>query len=264
MQYVKILLKAVFSVYGFVVFIFIMLLLFPFVVLASFFGKVNGGNIIYRLCQLWADIAFVLWGVRHTTYYEVPHDRSKQYVFIFNHLSYMDIPVLMMAIRGQHFRILGKAEMERIPVFGFLYRKAVVMVDRSNAQKRARSVMQLKSVIKKGISVVIAPEGTFNTTHHPLKSFYDGAFRVAIETQTPIKPMLFLDTYDRMSYTSVLSLTPGRSRVIYLQEIPVTGLTLQDVNSLKEKVYQLMEEKLIYYNASWITKPAGMKSAKAE
>jgi 1-acyl-sn-glycerol-3-phosphate acyltransferase len=264
MQYVKILLKAVFSMYGFVVFIFIMLLLFPFVVLASFFGKVNGGNIIYRLCQLWADIAFVLWGVRHTNYYEVPHDRSKQYVFIFNHLSYMDIPVLMMAIRGQHFRILGKAEMEKIPVFGFLYRKAVVMVDRSNAQKRARSVMQLKSVIKKGISVVIAPEGTFNTTHHPLKSFYDGAFRVAIETQTPIKPMLFLDTYDRMSYRSVLSLTPGRSRVIYLKEIPVAGLTLQDVNSLKEKVYRLMEEKLIYYKGSWITKPAATKSAKDE
>ncbi len=252
MRYVHFLLRTVFSVYGFLLFIGIMLVLFPLVVLVSFFGKVKGGNIIYKICQLWADVIFVLWGIRHQNYYEVPHDRNKQYVFVFNHISYMDIPVLMKAIRIQHFRILGKAEMAKIPVFGFFYRNAVVMVDRSSTQKRAKSVMQLKNVIRKNISVVIAPEGTFNTTHHPLKSFYDGAFRVAIETQTPIKSILFLDTYERMSYKSVLSLTPGKSRAIYLQEISVEGLTLKDVSSLKEKVYHLMEEKLIYYKASWI------------
>ena len=240
MRYVHFLLRTVFSVYGFLLFIGIMLVLFPLVVLVSFFGKVKGGNIIYKICQLWADVIFVLWGIRHQNYYEVPHDRNKQYVFVFNHISYMDIPVLMKAIRIQHFRILGKAEMAKIPVFGFFYRNAVVMVDRSSTQKRAKSVMQLKNVIRKNISVVIAPEGTFNTTHHPLKSFYDGAFRVAIETQTPIKSILFLDTYERMSYKSVLSLTPGKSRAIYLQEISVEGLTLKDVSSLKEKVYHLM------------------------
>jgi 1-acyl-sn-glycerol-3-phosphate acyltransferase len=258
MRYLKFFLKAVFSIYGYLSFIIIMLLLFPLVVVASFLGKVKGGNVIYTLCQWWADVMFVLWGIRHTNYFEVPHDQSRQYVFLFNHVSYMDIPVLLMAIRKQHFRILGKAEMGKVPVFGFFYRNAVVLVDRSSAQKRAKSVLQLKSVIKRNISVVIAPEGTFNMTHHPLKSFYDGAFRVAIETQTPIKPILFLDTYSRMSYASVLSLTPGKSRAVYLQEIPVQGLTVKDVNSLKEKVYRLMEEKLIYYKASWITnEPAG-------
>ena len=109
-------------------------------------------------------------------------------------------------------------------------------------------------MIRKNISVVIAPEGTFNTTGQPLKEFYDGAFRVAIETQTPIKPILFLDTYDRMSYLNVLSLTPGRSRAVYLQEISVDGLTVKDVGMLKEKVYKLMKEKLIFYKASWIKK----------
>lgn len=158
-----------------------MLLLFPFVVLASFLGKVKGGNIIYKICQLWADVIFVPWGIYHKNYFEAPHDNSKPYVFVFNHISYMDIPVLMKAIRKQHFRILGKAGMSKIPVFGFFYRNAVVMVDRTSAQKRATSVLQLKSVIRKNISVVIAPEGTFNMTHQPLKQFYDGAFRVAIE-----------------------------------------------------------------------------------
>jgi 1-acyl-sn-glycerol-3-phosphate acyltransferase len=158
----------------------------------------------------------------------------------------------MKAIRKQHFRVLGKAEMAKIPIFGFLYRNTVVLVDRSSAEKRAKSVMQLKSVIKKGISIVISPEGTFNLTHQPLKEFYDGAFKVAIETQTPIKPILFLDAYDRYHYDNVFSLTPGKSRIVYLDEIPVEGLTTKHVQWLKEKVYKVMEEKLIEYKVSWI------------
>ena len=106
--------------------------------------------------------------------------------------------------------------------------------------------------LKKDISIVIAPEGTFNMTHKPLKEFYDGAFKIAIETQTPIKPVLFLDTYDRMHYGSIFSMQPGRSRSVYLEEIPVDGLVLEDVGFLKEKVYKIMEEKLVGYKASWI------------
>jgi 1-acyl-sn-glycerol-3-phosphate acyltransferase len=244
--------RVLFSVYGFVFFIVVMLMLFPFVVIASFFGKIKGGNIIYNICQLWADIMMLIWGIRHWNYFEVPHDRTQQYVFVFNHISYMDIPIIMKTIRKQHFRILGKSEMAKIPVFGFLYRNAVVMVDRSSAEKRAASVQKLKAVIRKGISVVIAPEGTFNTTKNPLKDFYDGAFKIAIETQTPIKPILFLDTFDRLSYKTVFSLTPGKSRAVYLDEISVEGLTGKDLPMLKEKVFKLMEEKLIAYKASWV------------
>lgn len=208
---------------------------------------------MYNLCQFWADCMMIFWGIRHRNYFESPHDSSRQYVFIFNHISYMDIPIIMKTIRRQHFRILAKAELANIPVFGFLYRNAAVMVDRSSAEKRAKSVQQLKSVIRKGISVVIAPEGTFNTTHQPLKEFYDGAFKIAIETQTPIKPILFLDGYNRFNYQSIFSLSPGRSRAIYLDEVPVQGLTGKDVKMLKEKIYKIMEQKLIDYKVSWIT-----------
>ena len=252
MKYLVSPLTVILSVYGFLLFIAVMLLLFPFVIIASFFGKIRGGNFIYNICQLWADIMMVIWGIRHRNIFEVLHDRSRQYVFVFNHTSYMDIPIIMKAIRQQHFRILGKSEMAKIPVFGFFYRNAVVMVDRSSAEKRAASVQKLKAVIRKGISVVIAPEGTFNMTGEPLKDFYDGAFKIAIETQTPIKPVLFLDSYDRLNYKSVFSLSPGKSRAVYLEEISVAGLTIKDVTMLKEKVFRLMEEKLIAYKASWI------------
>ena len=137
-------------------------------------------------------------------------------------------------------------------LFGFIYKNAVVSVDRGDVIHRAKSVLVLKAVLKKNISVVIAPEGTFNMTHKPLKDFYDGAFKIAIETQTPIKPVLFLHAYERLHYKSIFSLTPGRSRAIYLQEISVNTYTAKDTGLLKQKVYGIMEQGLIKYKAAWI------------
>lgn len=203
-----------------------------------------------RLCMLWADIWFPLIFIWHKKIYEAPHDKKKSYIFVSNHISYLDAAILVKAFR-QPFRPLGRVEMSQVPVFGFIYRNAIVTVDRSSASNRARSVRILKSIINKGISVMVFPEGTFNMGTTPLKEFYDGAFRVAIETQTPIKPVLFLDAYRRMHYRSLFSMTPGRSRIVYLNEIPVTDYTLADVGKLKDEVYTIMEKKLIEYGAAW-------------
>jgi len=129
------------------------------------------------------------------------------------------------------------------------------MVDRSDSVNRTKSVNVLKAVLRKNISVAIAPEGTFNMTGHPLKEFYDGAFRIAIETQTPIKPALFLDTYDRLNYHSIFSQSPGITRTVFLDEIDVKEYKIEDVKLLKQKVYDVMEAALIRYHASWITHP---------
>lgn len=252
MRYFLQFLRAIFTIYGLILFTAFLLLIFPLVVIASFFGKIKGGNFIYKLCQLWADFFLLILAIRQQYIYISKPDPGKQYVFVFNHIAYIDIPLIMKAIRKQHFRVLGKAELAKVPIFGFLYKNSAVLVDRSSAANRAKSVMQLKAIIKKGISIVVSPEGTFNMTNRPLKEFYDGAFRIAIETQTPVKPILFLDAYDRNNYNSLLSLTPGRSRIVYLEEIPVDGLTTKDVKYLKDKVYKVMEEKLIEYKASWI------------
>ncbi len=87
-----------------------------------------------------------------------------------------------------------------------------------------------------------------------LKDFYDGAFKIAIETQKPIRPILFLDTYDRLNYKSIFSLNPGKSRGVYLAQTSTEGLTIKDVTALKEKIFKQMEEALIRYKASWISK----------
>ncbi len=212
-----------------------------------------------RLCMLWADIWFPLIFIRHKKMYEAPHDKKKSYIFLSNHISYLDAAIIVKAYR-QPIRPLGKVEMSKVPVFGFIYRNAIVTVDRSSATNRANSVRVLKSLINKGVSVMVFPEGTFNMGTTPLKEFYDGAFRVAIETQTPIKPVLFLDAYRRMPYESLFHMTPGISRIVYLDEIPVTGYTLKEVGKLKDEVYTIMEKKLIEYGAVW-RKPQTAKGA---
>ena len=251
MQFLLKPLQWIYCIYAFILFIGIMLLLFPFVLLSALFGRITGGNMIYRICMLWADIWFFLVGIWHKNIYEQRMDTNQQYIFVANHISYLDATIIVKAIR-RPIRALGKSEISKVPVFGFIYKYAVVMVDRSNAENRAKSVRNMKSILKKGISIFVFPEGTFNLTGNPLKDFYDGAFRVALETQTPIKPVLYPDAYDRMNYTSIFSLTPGKNRAIFLEEIPVDGLTLADLPAVKQKTHELMDKKLREYKASWI------------
>lgn len=247
-------LRMLYVVYAFSVFVLLMLLVFLWSLFASLFGRIKGGNMVYRACIAWADIWFFLIFIRHRNIYLQKPRKNQSYIFVANHISYLDATVLPKIIR-RPVRPLGKVEMTKIPVFGTIYKNAIVTVDRSNPANRARSVQVLKAILRKGISVLVFPEGTFNETGKALKDFYDGAFRIAIETGTPVKPVLILDMYDRMQTQSVFSLNPGRSRAVFLPEIATDGFTQKDVPLLKERVYRLMEKELIAYRASWIKEP---------
>lgn len=228
-----------------------MFVLLPFFIMASWGGPIRGANYIIRLCTAWADSWLFFAGMPHRNIFEVPHDFKKPYIYVANHLSYIDAVLLVKTIR-KNFRPLGRAETASIPIFGFIYKHAIVTVNRSDPKNRAASVSRLKALLRKGISVFVFPEGTFNMTSAPLKSFYDGAFRIAIETGTPIKPLLFLDGYHRMHYSHPTSIKPGRSRAIFLEEVKVDGYTLEQIPLLKERVQEIMEQKLRAYNAAWI------------
>lgn len=240
-------LQIVYSIYALMCFLVTMLIILVAVLVSPLLGKTKGGNFVYIACKAWAVAWYFLVGIRYKEIYEVPHDVKRQYIFVANHISYLDIPAAVRVVH-QPFRILGKYEMVKYPVFGIIYRMAVIVVDRSSLERRAQSVRALKAALYKHISIFIFPEGTFNETRQPLKDFYDGAFRVAIETQTPIKPILFIDTYNRMHYRGFLELTPGKCRCVYLAEIKVEGLSMADVKSLRDKVYKAMEEGLRRYN----------------
>lgn len=248
MKYIIAIPRYIYTAYALITFILIMLVLLPFVIIASFFG-IKGGNFIYKLCNIWGSIWYFFVGIWHKEIYEVPHTTQKPLIFVANHISYLDIPAIVKGIH-QPYRALGKYEMVKIPVFGWIYRSAVILVDRSSHEKRARSVRALKAALAKDISILLFPEGTFNETGKPLKFFYDGAFRIAIETQTNIKPLILPDTINRLHYTNIFSLTPGINRVIYLEEISVQGYTLKDIEQLKETVFAAMQKALLKYG-SW-------------
>jgi 1-acyl-sn-glycerol-3-phosphate acyltransferase len=241
-----------YCIYALLIFLAGMFCALPFVALFSLQDEATGGDRIYKVCRYWDTLWLILIGIRHTNIYESSPDPGKRYVFISNHISYLDIPLILQAIRRNTLRILGKAEMTKYPLFGYIYSRAVILVDRTTVTGRSRSVRRLKSTLAADRSVFIFPEGTFNETRRPLKEFYDGAFRIAIETQTALQPILFPDTYDRMHYSTIFSLRPGPTRAIFLPEIGVEGLTLADLPLLKHRVFCLMEEALIRHRVSWI------------
>jgi 1-acyl-sn-glycerol-3-phosphate acyltransferase len=250
----RILLKALqllYVIYAVIIFIALMIPVFIWSLLVLPFGRIKGGNLIYYACMAWADAWCLLVGIWHKNIYVEKPRKDQSYIYVVNHISYIDSAIIPKTVRHA-VRPLGKVEMAKIPIFGFIYKRAIVTVDRSSAANRTKSVQILKSILRKGISVLVFPEGTFNMTHKPLKEFYDGAFRIAIETRTPIKPVLLLDAYDRMHYRSIFSLNPGKSRSLFLPEVPVEGLGVADVASLKLKVYQIMEAALVQYGAKWI------------
>src|SRR5580693_1812955 len=121
-----------YCLYAFIFFVVLMLLVFPVALVASFWGKVKGGQVIYFASHCWADAWMFLIGVRHENIMESPLNTNRQYIFIANHISYLDIPMIFTSIRKTKFRVLGKMEMKEVPVFGFIYKNAAIMVDRSN------------------------------------------------------------------------------------------------------------------------------------
>jgi 1-acyl-sn-glycerol-3-phosphate acyltransferase len=218
------------------------LILFPIFVLLGAFNHRRARHTIFAIIRHWSTAWLWLIGMPVRRLGALPpHAR---YVVVANHISYLDALVIFPAIPG-YFRPLGKKEISRIPLVGFIYKQLVIMVDRSSVHSRAKSMRLLWRVLHHDGHILIFPEGTFNETDKPLKEFYDGAFRLAINTQAPILPILFPDTVNRWHYSAWWKLWPGRNRAIYLAPIPVQGLTLADLPQLKLTVSDAMQKGLI-------------------
>lgn len=206
---------------------------------------------MYDLFRFFGKLWLLMIGIVPDIHYESKPDPSRQYIFIANHIAYLDAVIIIDAVK-HHFRPIGKYELLKVPIFGFIYKFCVITVNRSSAEDRARSLDDLRKILARGISVVVFPEGTFNMIHQPLKEMYDGAFKLAVETGISIQPIVFLDAYERMNYNGLFSLTPGRSRAIYLTPIDPASYPEATPSDLKSAAEKLMSDKLIEYKASWI------------
>ena len=245
MATIKKILQPFFTTYVAITFAVSVLVFFPFCAIVSITRSTAGRKLIFTALTYWSK--GWLWIIGMPVKVSGIQPAPGRYVFVANHISYIDTVVLFPSVPG-YFRVLGKIEMARIPLFGAIYRSLVIPVDRSSAESRAKSMRLMWRVIKKEASILIFPEGTFNETDKPLKSFYDGAFRLAIQTQTPIIPVIFPDTVHRWHYSAWWKLWPGRNRAIILPPVQVTDMTLQQLPQLKQTVFSLMEEELKKYD----------------
>ncbi len=235
------LLQPFYTAYVLVTFVVSILALFPLFILISIGNNSTARKTIYYLIKYWAGGWLWIIGMPVTLQGKKPDKR--RYVVVANHISYMDTLVIFPAIPG-YFRPLGKKEISKIPVVGFIYKQIVIMVDRSNMHSRSRSLRLLWRVLHHEGHIIIFPEGTFNETPRPLKEFFDGAFRLAINTQSPILPVVMPDTVYRYHYSHWWKLWPGVNRAVYLEPVETNGLTLQDLPELKQNVYNAMEAEL--------------------
>lgn len=231
----------IFMIWGFVTFIAAMLLVLPFIFIASalFKGK-RGSDIIFYFLNIWGWIFCLLCFYRIRTQNKSVIESSKAYIYVCNHNSYLDAIAIVLAIPGS-FKPLGKIEMVKIPIFGLIYRSVVVLIDRASKESRQRSVEDLKQDLARGQSILIFPEGTMNRSTEPLTDFYDGAFRLAIETQTPIAPMVIINAKNLFPRADPLAARPGVITCIFNKPVNVSGLVPEDLEGLKLKVYNTME-----------------------
>lgn len=242
MKILRAVLQPLYTVWALLSFTAGLLVVLPTVMIISIGNSPRARKAIWRVLYAWA--VSWLWMIGMPPRRLGPRPSAGRYVIVSNHASYLDPVIWFPAIPG-YFRALGKKEFGRVPLFGLIYKQIVLLVDRSSPHSRARSMKLMSRTLRNECSIAIYPEGTFNESDAPLKDFYDGAFRLAINAQTPILPILLPDINQRWHWSSWWKLWPGRNRIIYLEAVPTAGLRAEDVAALKEKVYRLMEVRLL-------------------
>jgi 1-acyl-sn-glycerol-3-phosphate acyltransferase len=230
----------------FIVFTVFMLIFLPGIVLPFFFGQ-RAGVVGYFFLYLWSWVFSKLTFIRYKFYGRERFRKGQSYIYVSNHTSFLDIPGIRMIIPGQ-FRPLAKKELLKIPVFGWIAKTATIIVDRSSHESRKKSLDRLKYYLKEGISVLIFVEGTQNRSREILQPFHDGAFRIAVDTQQPVLPMVVVGA-GRLMPPGTINLRPGIIRIYVGEEIPTAGLTTTDIGELKRITFEKMKD-MIVKNAS--------------
>ncbi len=234
------LLRAVHTLYGsFVFLVLFLILLIPLLVPIIFPKKFRWVGVINRL---WAKLLFIFVILPYKVESRSGLDLKRQYIFCPNHFSYLDIPT--MGLNPVNTVFVGKNDMKKVPLFGFMYGRLHITVDRNRLKGRYDSFINSRQAIEEGKSLVFYPEGGIYTKNAPeMVPFKDGAFRLAIEKQIPIVPVTIPYNWIILPPDEFL-LRQGNVRVIFHEPVETTGMTIADVDQLKQRVYNTIEEEL--------------------
>lgn len=199
--------------------------------------------IAYWFHRMWGRSNLFLMGFRYEMEQEETLHKDQPYMIITNHTSIMDIMLIYALMKDHPLVFVGKAELGKIPLFGYVYGKSNILVDRKSKTSRIQAFRQAQKLINAGRSICIFPEGGVPNPSLFLAPFKDGAFFIAIDQQIPI--LVF--TIEGMKRQFPHQLTqgyPGKVRIKRHPVISTKGLTVEDKSTLKKQCYALIHSQL--------------------
>lgn len=198
----------------------------------------------FILARMWAHIVFYGTGFRKKVLVKQRFDPKKSYMLTANHTSMMDIMLMLILVKNP-FVFVGKKELAKLPIFGYFYKKACILVDRSSAVSRQKTMISAAEKLANGLSVCIFPEGGVpNDETIILDTFKDGAFRLAIDFSIPVVPMTFVGLKQMFPFRFFA----GRPGVVMVYQHPFVltkTLTQRDKPELKEQVREVILKPLV-------------------
>lgn len=171
----------------------------------------------YKLIRIWCFGMFFGMGLRYEliNLTDKKIDKNKQYVVISNHTSIMDIMLPCILFPNHPLCYVGKKELVKIPIFGTIYKRICVMVDRSSARSRADVYRRCAEKMEEGNSIVIFPEGGVpDDTSIVLDEFKDGAFTLSSKHHSPIAVFTFIGLKEMFPFDNSKGY-PGKVKVYF-------------------------------------------------
>ena len=237
MNFIKNIFARVWSFWGLVSFIITFLIIFiPSMFAYLFKDEKKGQEYFITVSRIWMNVWLTLIGCRVTIKGREHFEKGKNYVVVFNHNALLDVPLSAPYVPGAN-KTIAKASFAKAPLFGYFYKRGSVLVDRTNERSRTKSYEAMKSVLRRGMHMCIYPEGTRNRTDKPMKEFYDGAFKLTVDSKKDVMPCVIIGTKKAMPIHKKFYLMPTHLKMIFL---PPVSSENTEAKKLKEHVQQIM------------------------
>lgn len=244
MQFLKNILGRLFALWAIIIFIITLLIILIPTGIIGFWPEPKRSFLMHNIFVVWMKIFFVFSGVKRKFLGKENFKKGENYIVVCNHNSFMDVPLSSPGIPGAN-KTIAKVEMSRIPLFGIVYKRGSVLVDRKSEQSRKESYTKMKDVLKQGLHMCIYPEGTRNKTPEPIQRFHDGAFKLATDTQKAILPAVIFYTNEVLPRNKMFYFWP---RTIEMHFLPPVAPGNKTVQVLKEEVFEIMKDYYVQNN----------------
>ena len=153
-----------------------------------------------------------------------------------------------MSLCPAPFLFVGKNSISKVPLFGFIYRKTHITVDRKSLKSKYETFQKAKQALDENLSLCIFPEGGIASKQIPqLHRFKDGPFRIAIEKQVEIVPVTIPYNWQIMPDDNSYRIFPKRGEIIFHKPISTKEFTLDNVDQLKIKTKTVIEEEISHH-----------------